>query len=121
MIGQMKTNEKASAWSGSCGKAVSSEWRRCSFNFSCRRNVVIDYLEAMNDQVWAGHSRMLEDATHALGGIGIGLVACSAFDGSTRNAGYALMALSGALHLYALLTARPRRPRSALSALFGGG
>ncbi len=61
-----------------------------------------------NDRIWAGHSRTFEDVTHTVGGIGIGLLLCPALRGSNRGAGFGLIALSAALHLYAYATARQR-------------
>lgn len=69
---------------------------------------MLERIAERNERVWAGHSRLLEDSTHAIGGIGIGLLACSPLRQSTRGVGVALLALSAALHVYALATARRR-------------
>jgi hypothetical protein len=30
-------------------------------------------LEQMNSDLWSGHSRILQDVTHVIGGIGVGM------------------------------------------------
>lgn len=69
---------------------------------------MFQYLEKLNEEVWAGHSTVLEDATHAVGGIGVGLLVCSTLSGSRKTVGLVLIAASIALHLYAMATATKR-------------
>ncbi len=73
---------------------------------------MLEQFEALSEQVWA-RRRLLEEGTHALGGIGVGLLACSLFGRSTRRSlGYSLIALSAALHVYALVAAQQRPTKS---------
>jgi len=80
---------------------------------------MLDQLEEMNDKVWGGHSSLFEDATHALGGMGFGLLACSFLGRSRLPIGYGLVAFSAFLHVYAMLTAPQRQRRSVLAGIFG--
>ena len=66
---------------------------------------MLEQIEKADRQMWEGHSRVLEDVTHMLGGVGLGLLAYSALRKNARPVGYALMGLSVLLHLYALTTA----------------
>ena len=60
-------------------------------------------VQALNEEVWEGHSHTFEDATHAIGGAGIGLLLCSALRDRRQSIGFALIALSALLHLYAYI------------------
>jgi len=84
-------------------------------NFTSSQN----QFAALSDRIWEGHSRAFEDLTHVVAGVGMGLIACSGVGGDKRPAGFALVMLAAALHLYAFLTARPRRPASPFGAFFG--
>ena len=64
-------------------------------------------LEEMDRQVWERHSRVLEDVTHVLGGVGLGLLAYSAIARWARPIGAVFVGLSFLLHLYAFVTSRP--------------
>ena len=61
-------------------------------------------LEQRNREIWEGHSRILEDVTHTLGGIGLGLVLYPATRRSYKAIGYTLLLASTALHFYADMT-----------------
>lgn len=57
----------------------------------------------INNRVWEDHSHTFEDATHVIGGAGIGLLLCSTLRDRQQSIGFALIALSALLHLYAYL------------------
>lgn len=61
-------------------------------------------LEELDRSVWDGR-HVLEDVTHVLGGVGVGLLVYSAVARWARPLGYALMGLSVLLHGYAFVTA----------------
>lgn len=65
-------------------------------------------IKKMNDMVWEGHSSQFEDITHTLGGVGLGFLIYSPFAKWARPIGYTLVGLSALLHIYALMTARPK-------------
>lgn len=67
---------------------------------------MLERIVRRNDEIWAGHGRVFEDATHVVGGIGIGLLMCSSLGGSSRRLGFAMVAISAALHGYAFATAQ---------------
>lgn len=61
-------------------------------------------LEALDRGVWQGHSHVLEDVAHTLGGLGLHLLVFPRMARQPRAVGYALIGLSALLHLYAYLT-----------------
>lgn len=65
---------------------------------------MLDRIEERNRAVWAGHTRTLEDVTHAIGGLGLGFLLCSALGERARPLGVALVAGSFLLHVYAYTT-----------------
>jgi hypothetical protein len=65
-------------------------------------------IEQINDGVWKGHSRILQDVTHLIGGIGLGMLVSATSTGRGRPLGISLVLLSTALHVYAA-TVKPRR------------
>jgi len=58
-------------------------------------------IEQRNQEIWEGHSRMLEDVTHVMGGIGIGILLYPALRCQHKPLAYTLLLLSTALHCYA--------------------
>lgn len=64
-------------------------------------------LEARNREIWEGHPRMLEDITHVLGGIGLGLLLYPVLRRQSKLLAYSLVLISTGLHLYAD-TVKPR-------------
>jgi hypothetical protein len=48
-----------------------------------------------------GHSRVLEDVTHVIGGIGLGMLLYPALRHRSKALAYILVLLSTALHFYA--------------------
>ncbi len=65
-------------------------------------------IDKRNQALWRGHSSLLEDATHVLGGVGIGLLLQPAVRGArksgggrTKSVGWSLIAMSTAMHVYA--------------------
>jgi hypothetical protein len=72
---------------------------------------MLDRLESLDDQIWNGHSRVFEDVTHVVGGLGIGLLVGAPPSTAKRPLGFALLVVSTILHLYALATAQQRRSR----------
>jgi hypothetical protein len=62
---------------------------------------ILNRIGRRNDEVWEGHSRVLEDLTHTLGGAGVGLVLYPAVRRRSKALGWSLILLSTALHLYA--------------------
>ena len=77
-------------------------------------------IERLNDDVWKGHSRVLQDVTHVIGGIGLGMLVSAASAGRGRPLGLSLVVLSTVLHVYAA-TVKParRRPVERLKAIAG--
>ena len=69
---------------------------------------MLERIAERNERVWAGHSRLFEDSTHVIAGVGFGLLVCPSLGRSNRGVGIALVALSTALHVYAMATARRR-------------
>ena len=65
---------------------------------------MLGQVDALNRRVW-GDKITLATLTHALGGVGLGLLLSRAED--RRTLAYALLAVSSAAHLYAWLTAPP--------------
>jgi hypothetical protein len=65
---------------------------------------MLERIEERNRAVWAGHPRTLEDATHTIGGMGIGFLLCSAVGDRGRPLGIALVVASVLLHVYAYTT-----------------
>lgn len=64
---------------------------------------MLDELEKWDRQIWEKHSRVLEDVTHSIGGVGVGLMVYSSVARWARPLGYGLVAISLLFHLYALL------------------
>jgi len=62
---------------------------------------MLTQVERRNRELWEGHSRVLADATHVLGGLGLGLLLHPTKRGATRPVGWALVLLSTAVHIYA--------------------
>jgi hypothetical protein len=60
-------------------------------------------IEARNREVWQGHSRSFEDVTHAIGGLGLGLLAYGYVRPNARPLGFFLLGLSTVLHVVAAL------------------
>jgi hypothetical protein len=60
-------------------------------------------VQALNEEVWEGHSHTFEDVTHLLGGVGLGMLLCTALRERRRLTGFALVLLSALLHLYAYI------------------
>jgi hypothetical protein len=71
-------------------------------------------LDELDRQVWDGR-HMLEDVTHVLGGIGVGLLVYSRVARWARPLGFALLGLSALLHLYALVVTQAAPRTSAAS------
>ncbi|TAK31736.1 MAG: hypothetical protein EPO21_16805 [Chloroflexota bacterium] len=69
---------------------------------------MLERLESADSRVWEGHTRVLEDATHMLGGIGAGLLLYSVLPQKARNIGVGLLGVSFLMHLYAFTTSRSR-------------
>ena len=69
---------------------------------------MIEKVENAERSLWEGHTHVLEDATHMLGGVGLGLLLYSRLPREARNIGFALVGVSLLMHLYALMTARSR-------------
>lgn len=69
---------------------------------------MLERLERRNREIWEGHPRMLEDVTHVLGGIGLGLLLYPVLRGRIKVLGYACLLISTALHFYAD-TVKPAR------------
>lgn len=65
---------------------------------------MLDRLEEMNRLIWEGHTRVLEDTTHVIGGIGLGLLAYPLAGERARPLAALMIGLSAALHLYAFVT-----------------
>ncbi len=63
----------------------------------------VQALNGLNEQVWEGHSHTFEDVTHLLGGVGFGLLLCSALRERNRPIGFALIGLATLLHVYAYI------------------
>ncbi len=72
---------------------------------------MMERIEARNRAIWEGHTRVFENATHAIGGIGLGFLLCSAVGERARTYGFALVAVSALLHVYAFATAPVRTRR----------
>jgi hypothetical protein len=62
---------------------------------------MLNRLEKRNRKMWKGHSHMLEDATHVIGGAGLGLLLYPSVRRRSRSLAYGLLVLSTALHVYA--------------------
>lgn len=73
---------------------------------------MLDRPNSLQDLYWSGHSRLFEDTTHVIGGIGIGLVVGSKDRASNRRYGWIFLVVSAALHLYALVTAKGKPAES---------
>jgi hypothetical protein len=63
---------------------------------------IFESLESKNRELWGGHSSILVDFTHVLGGLGLGMLLHPALGGRSKPLGYLLVILSTALHLHAL-------------------
>jgi hypothetical protein len=70
---------------------------------------MLDQLEALDEQFWRGHSRVFEDVTSILCGLGIGLRLGAPPNTTKHRLGFVPLALCCMLHLYALATAQKRR------------
>jgi hypothetical protein len=62
---------------------------------------MFERLERRNREVWEGHSRILEDVTHVIGGIGVGLLLYPILRRQAKPLAWSLLLLSTALHAYA--------------------
>ena len=69
---------------------------------------MIEQVESAERSLWEGHTHVLEDVTHMVGGVGLGLLLYSSVPRDARNIGFVLVAASLLMHLYALMTARTR-------------
>lgn len=58
-------------------------------------------IEERNRRIWEGYSHTLEDVTHTLGGIGLGLLLHPVARERAKTIGWALAVLSVAIHVYA--------------------
>jgi hypothetical protein len=65
---------------------------------------MMERIEERNRTVWEGHTRLFEDATHVVGGIGLGFLLCSPVGDRARAFGFGLLATSFLLHVYAYMT-----------------
>jgi hypothetical protein len=75
--------------------------RLSSTTTSKKEELMLKEIEQRNQEIWAGHSRMLEDMTHVIGGIGIGILLYPALRCQQKPLGYTLLLISTALHCYA--------------------
>jgi hypothetical protein len=64
-------------------------------------------IEQMNRDVWKGHSRILQEVTHVVGGIGVGMLMSSKSTGQSKPLAYSLVLLATALHVYAAMVKPP--------------
>jgi hypothetical protein len=64
-------------------------------------------IEQMNRDIWSGHSRLLQDVTHVVGGIGLGMLLSPRSLDQGRPLGMSLVVLSTVLHLYAAVVKPP--------------
>lgn len=69
---------------------------------------MLEQVENAERSVWGSHTHLLEDTTHVVGGIGLGLLLYSVLPKEARNVGFGLLALSALGHVYALTTSRSR-------------
>ena len=65
-------------------------------------------LDKRNQALWQGYPSVVEDVTHVVGGIGIGLLLQPALRARTKSIGWSMVALSTAMHIYADLV-KPSR------------
>jgi hypothetical protein len=65
---------------------------------------MMERIETRNRAVWEGHTRLFEDATHVIGGVGLGFLLCSSAGDRARWFGFGLLAMSVLLHVYAYVT-----------------
>ncbi len=65
-------------------------------------------LDKRNQALWQGYSSLVEDVTHVVGGIGIGLLLQPALRSQTKSIGWSMVGLSTAVHIYADLVKPPR-------------
>jgi hypothetical protein len=72
-------------------------------------------LNQRNEAIWEGHPRVLEDLTHVIGGIGLGLLLYPIVRQRTKLIGYSMLLMSTALHFYADTVKPPRRPMRLLA------
>jgi hypothetical protein len=62
---------------------------------------MLERFEQRNREMREGHPRILRDATHVLGGSGVGLLLYPALRREAGTLGCALILRSAAVHLYA--------------------
>jgi hypothetical protein len=65
---------------------------------------MMERIEERNRAVWDGHTHLFEDATHVIGGIGLGFLLGSSVGDRARAFGFGLLAASALLHVYAYMT-----------------
>jgi len=61
---------------------------------------IVQRLEQRNREIWRDHSTFLEDITHVVGGVGIGLLLSPVLR-KAKPVGWAMVLASTALHFYA--------------------
>jgi hypothetical protein len=62
---------------------------------------MLERLEERNREVWSGHSTILEDVTHVVGGIGVGMLLYPTLARRAKSLGWAMLLVSTAMHFYA--------------------
>lgn len=65
---------------------------------------MLNLLEQRNREIWKGHPTILEDLTHSLGGIGLGLLLYPSTRKPFKAVGYSLVLAATAMHFYADMT-----------------
>jgi hypothetical protein len=58
-------------------------------------------IEQRNQEIWKGHSTILSDATHVIGGIGLGLLLYPVLERRAKSLGWMMTLISSAMHFYA--------------------
>jgi hypothetical protein len=67
---------------------------------------MLERINSLQDRYWGSHSRLFENVTHVIGGVGIGLLAASKNRAANRRYGRMFLVVSAAMHLYAFVTAQ---------------
>jgi hypothetical protein len=62
---------------------------------------MLKQVEKRNRKVWKGHSAVLQDTTHVIGGAGLGMLLHPSMEKQSKRLAVALLLLSTALHVYA--------------------
>jgi hypothetical protein len=72
---------------------------------------MLERIEQRTREIWEGHPRILEDVTHVIGGIGLGMLLYPVLRHQSKPLAFTLILLSAGLHVYADMVKPSGRPR----------